>query len=65
MEQGANAIEPIRFIASLPPTQTAIQLDGRGDGARIKLDVPATELAQVLRLILHAGRCIKVTVEPE
>ena len=53
------------FTASLPPIQSAISLDGRGDGARIKLDVPAGELAEVLKLNLLYGQTFMVTIEVE
>jgi len=32
-------MQTIKFIASLPPIQSAISIDGQGDGARIKIDV--------------------------
>jgi len=53
----------LTFLASLPALQSAIQLDGRGDGARIKLDVPATEIAAVMALAdLCAGRVFRVVI---
>ena len=55
----------ISFMASLQPIQSAINLDGRGDGARIRLDTPANELPQVLKLTLLAGQAFRVTVEAE
>lgn len=42
--------DSIRFRASLPPIQSAINLDGNGDGARIKLDVPRTDVEAILHL---------------
>jgi len=58
--------DSITFRASLPPIQSAISLDGNGDGARIKLDVPACDVGAIL-LLQHdyAGRPFKVTVEPD
>ncbi len=56
--------EKIAFIASLPPIQSAINLGGaEGDSSRIKLDVPGTETAAVVRLLLLRGQAFKVTVE--
>ena len=56
----------LTFTASLPPIQSAISLDGMGDGARIKLDVPATDVGTVLLLqAYYAGKAFRVTVEPE
>lgn len=57
--------EKIAFIASLPPIQSAINLGGaEGDSSRIKLDVPGTETAAVVRLLLLRGQAFEVTVKP-
>lgn len=53
------------FAASLPPIQSAINVSGQGDGARIKLDIPQSELDAILRLQLLSGQVFKVTIEPE
>jgi hypothetical protein len=52
----------IKFIASLPPIQSAISLDGNGDGARIKLDIPRSDIQAVLNLQQHAGKCLRVVI---
>ncbi len=58
--------EAINFIASLPPIQSAISIDGRGEGARIKLDIPATEVGAVLLLQhYYSGRAFRVTITPD
>jgi len=60
--------EPTRitFAASLPPITSAISLDGNGDGARMKLDVPASDVGAMLLLQHHgAGRVLRVTIEFE
>jgi len=54
--------EEIRFIASLPPIQSAISLDGQGDGARIKLDVSREYVEEVLKLQGLAGESFEVTI---
>jgi len=53
----------IVFRASLPPIQSAINLDGRGDGARIKLDVPRSDVEAVLELQRWSECELIVTVE--
>ena len=53
----------IEFIASLPPIQSAINIDGQGDGARIKLDIPASEMRSIIKLQAMTGRVFKVTIE--
>jgi len=53
----------IEFNASLPPIQSAINLDGNGDGARIKLDVPRSDIAAVLKLQELSGMSFKVVID--
>lgn len=55
----------IEFIASLPPIQSAIQLDGQGDGGRIKLDVSRQNINELLLLQQMTGKLIKITAETE
>jgi len=52
----------IKFTASLPPIQSAINLDGNGDGARIKLDIPRSDILEVLKLQALAGESFTVTI---
>jgi len=56
-------VEKLEFIASLPPIASAIQISGLGDGAIIKLDIPASELYSIVQLQLLAGKVFKVTIE--
>ena len=53
----------IEFIASLPPIQSAISLDGQGDGARVKLDISREGVQAILELSKLAGRSFKVIIE--
>lgn len=55
----------IHFYATLPDIQSAISLPGYPDsGARIKLDLPATDVgAAVLLQQRGAGKLLRVTVE--
>ena len=55
--------EPVRFLASFPPIQSAIKLDGR-DGARIQLDIPETEMAKFIKAIMWKGHRLLITIEP-
>jgi hypothetical protein len=55
----------IEFTASLPPIQSAINLDGNGDGARIKLDIPRSEIEAVLKLQGLTGQSFRVVVSDE
>ena len=56
-------METIKFKASLPPIQSAINIDGQGNGARIKLDIPASELLRVIALQGYIGSSFNVTIE--
>lgn len=53
----------IEFIATLPPIMSAINLDGMGDGARIKLDVSRQFVKEVLELQKMAGKQIHFIAE--
>ena len=53
----------IKFTASLPPIQSAINLDGQGDGARIKLDIPRSDIQAILKLQGLTGKSFRVTIE--
>ncbi len=52
------------FLATIPLTLSAIRFGGDGD-ARIMLDVPESEIAQVAKLLLMRGRVLRVTIQPE
>lgn len=54
----------IEFMASLPPIQSAIQLDGMGDGARVRLEVPRSDVEAVLKLQELTGQSFRVVIEP-
>ena len=51
----------ISFLASLPPIQIAIKLDGQG-GARIQLEVPEEDIMEVMKLAMLKGIVFRVTV---
>jgi len=53
------------FECSLPDIQSAINFSGAGNGARIKLDVPETEIAEVIKLMLLRGKIFKVEIWEE
>ena len=63
MGERGEEMEKIEFIASLPPIQSAVSVSGNGDGARVKLDVPGSEMSEVLKLLLLTGKSFKVTIE--
>ena len=58
-------MEKIKFKANLPPIGSAIALSGIGEGARIKLDIPPTDISAVIKLQKLAGITFVVTIEKE
>ena len=55
--------DPITFLASFPPIQSAIKI---GDtGMRLQLDVPESEMAAAVQLIALRDVVLRVTVEPQ
>ena len=57
--------KPIVFLATIRPIQSALSVHGGGDGARLTLDIPETELPAIARLLLVRGVVLRVTVEVE
>lgn len=55
----------IEFEASLPAIQSAITLDGMGDGGRVKLDISRQYAEELLKLQQLGGQSFKVTIETE
>ena len=59
----ADAItEPVVFLASIAPLQSAIMISSDG-GARVKLDIPESEMPAIVRLMLMRGKVLRVTFE--
>jgi hypothetical protein len=60
-------MEPIEFLATLAGTHTAarwLSVDREG-AAKIVLEVPASDLPAVLRLVTVADKVLRVRVEPD
>ena len=60
-----NDSDKITFLGSLPPIQSAILLNGLGDGGQIKIDIPRQYVGELARLHLWGGKLLKVTIELE
>ena len=56
-------MEKIVFTASLPDILSAINIAGVDGNSRIKLDIPASDVAAVVQLIEMKGQSFKVTIE--
>ena len=52
------------FLASIAALQSGIQISGDGNGARLKLDIPETELGNALPLLAMRNVLLKVMIEP-
>lgn len=57
--------EPIRFRASFPAIQSAIKITGDGGGMRIQLDIPESEMADAVKLLVLRQVVLVVTVEAD
>ena len=55
--------EIIEFLASFPPIQCAMKRSGGGDGMRIQLDIPETELGNAVLLLACPGKRLRVRIE--
>jgi len=58
-------MDKVTFLAAFPSIQSAIKITGAGDGMRIQLDIPESEMANAIELLAWRQRILKVTVELE
>lgn len=57
-------IMKVEFIASFPDILSAISVAGQDSNSRIKLDIPASDIGAVIKLIAMKKRqTFKVTIE--
>ena len=54
--------DTVTFLATFPPTATAIQMHGDG-GMRITMDIPETEVGKALPVMKWRGAQMEVTIE--
>jgi len=53
------------FLASFPPIMSAIKIAGNGDGMRIQLDIPESEMAEAVKLLQWRDVGLSVQISPE
>jgi len=53
------------FLAAFPAIQSAIKVYGDRQGMRIQFDIPESEMAEALKLLMWREQVLKITVEPE
>lgn len=58
-------MERATFRAAFPAIQTAIKVKGSGDGMRIQLDIPESDMGEAVKLLQWRQIVLSVTVEPE
>lgn len=56
-------MDAITFRASFPPIQSAFKRHGGGDGFRIQLDIPESDMMNAAALMALTGKVLRVTVE--
>ena len=54
--------EPLTFLASIAPLQSAITIASDG-GARVKLDIPESELGKIAKVMGLRGKVLRVSVQ--
>ena len=57
--------EAASFLAAFPCIQSAIKVYGDKQGMRVQLDIPESEMAEALKLLMWREQVLRVTVEPE
>ncbi len=55
-------VEPVVFIATFPPIQSAIKIGQ--DGMRIQLDVPENQLGNAIELLAWRDRILEISIKP-
>lgn len=58
-------MDKANFIATLPPIMSAIKITGNGDGMRIQLDIPESEMGEALKLLAWRESLLLVTIQPK
>ena len=57
--------EAVTFRAAFPSIQSAIKVYGDKQGMRVQLDIPESEMAKALQLLMWREQVLRVTVEPD
>lgn len=58
---GVTMADSITFLASIAALQSAIQIASDG-GARVKLDIPESEMDALVKLLAMRERTLRVTI---
>lgn len=61
---GGHMADSVTFLASIAPLQSAIQIASDG-GARVKIDIPESEMDAVVKLLGLREQVLRFRVEAE
>ena len=53
------------FLFTFPPIQSAIKIHGEGEGMRVQLEIPESEMGQALKLLAWRGVVLEARIRPE
>ena len=52
------------FLASFPAIQSAIKVYGDRQGMRIQLDIPESEMAEALKVLMWREQALRIVIGP-
>lgn len=55
----------VQFKGSIAPVKTAIKISGNGDGGQVTIDIPESEMAELLKLSTLRQVVLIVTLETD
>lgn len=58
-----TTLDCAKFLASLPPIQSAIKIYGDDSGMRIQLEVPKDQMGEAVKVVAMGGMVLEVTVK--
>ena len=64
MRINMDDLPELNFVASLPNIQSAINVSGGGDGMRVKIDIPESDIGEAVKMALYRGTAFVVTIKP-
>ena len=53
------------FLFTFPPIQSAIKIHGEGEGMRVQLEIPESEMGQALKMLQWRGIVLEARIRPE
>ncbi len=63
--QSVQMADPVTFLASFPPIQSAIKVYGHANGMRIQLEIPESEMGKAVNILAWREMVLRVTIGPE